>query len=1582
MARWALVAAVSFVGLVAEADAAVAQSVAPSRVPDDYADLDVDVLSGSDRSGRVGHDIELRLRLTVPTGEVIQRALSEPIIVRARVANKPVDVSVLAGRTGRGASDVPSSGWWAGHEGTGGGPGGWTVTRPEVTGRHDLRFAGDSRYIRYTCTGTGTCGRPPDGRQLHSMAGLQGWWWHKRTTWLALFGTGPSHDCDSAGWAYFASVGGSWVRLSNPRDDCTLFLASDTRPWFTAEQSEDVDGILRVEAGLVGGDEQSGWRFPLPGQDMSGGALDLGVEVVRGSTRMGRGGHYSVLVLRLFDPEGGTELSHVGLPVAVDAPLGNLPVRLAITDGPSRGQEIICVNSSGSGNAPASAGPCRTTASGHLAVFYRVPLDGVDTDRMQYDVLRVHHDTNGDGTLNTRRASSGVLSGTESTGRVSLPVAKAANYVALGDSYSSGEAGDSPESGAYQSGISKADGECRRWDQAYPYIFNEHFLKNPELRELSVDVTFKTYACTGATTLHIDDPADANPTPPPGEAHNTDRPSPHAQFGEPVYRPTRPGADRELLHERHPRWEPRQAESLADVETMRDVDMVTLTIGGNDAEFSDRIRNCALVHACDPSVSDARLAEIEQSVVNVLARVKQVAPDAAVFVLGYPYMTPEVDPCGNPREIHRLSDDEVLYVELDFSGLPDGCEALWNMYFDVVDTCDSLSATGVVRGSLFYIGGAIVQAVAGSDRTRVDYREAKAMWSVANDLNVRLRSAAGRAEAHFVDVVGGVPLEDAPRGFVGHSPCNREDPWLNGFVVKSSRLPAKDGEDGSTFHPTAAGQEAYALLLEEYIRVQIEAGAELNSAGLPVKPQPSEHTGHGARGSVDSSQRPTGGRGGSAGGLGVDGSSSTQERATGQASASVGLLVAYPATDVSGCGAPFVSPGGQVTLSAAGFAAGASVSFTARAVSLGSTQLAAPQVTAVTADSDGVIAAAWTVPAAPSASVDAAPRAFMVEASGLNAGGGTHTARMGLPLVAYPATAVCAKADTAATTRGVPVQIAVLANDVAPSGGTRDASSVRVRAAPGGSFEVNPATGAVTLTPDAAFWGTVETSYVVYDSWGIGVEADLTVTVDAGCTIVGAAGVVKIAGTDGDDVICVPDRDDRRAFHVIDAKGGDDIILGGAGVDLVYAGAGVDTVYAGGGGDHIDGGAGADVVYGGSGFDTVYSSDLADTIHDDPGGSELVVAPTVAVEHSGPVASTDWSHVDVSAVAAIDVLGNDYDPNGDLDPSTLRIVRQPSSGAARVVVFTGGGAAVEYTAAATGAADSFAYEVCDRLGVCSTAEVTVMVGTSGCTIVGTEGADTLYGTSGDDVICGLGGDDVIYGGDGDDVIVGGDGDDTLYGRDATFSGGDGKDILYGGDGDDMLWGGPYDDVIYGGDGDDTLYGNRGDDRIVGGPGDDTVVGGGENDTIWGGPGDDVLDGHADDDLLFGGSGNDSINGDTGDDALWGGDGDDTLTGESGADRLYGGPGVDTLYGNFGNDALWGGPGDDIVRGLGGDDQLQGGPGDDDLNGGPGDDRIYGDAGDDTLRGDTGTDHLDGGAGTDICRRGETTTGCEHDIRRP
>ena len=155
-----------------------------------------------------------------------------------------------------------------------------------------------------------------------------------------------------------------------------------------------------------------------------------------------------------------------------------------------------------------------------------------------------------------------------------------------------------------------------------------------------------------------------------------------------------------------------------------------------------------------------------------------------------------------------------------------------------------------------------------------------------------------------------------------------------------------------------------------------------------------------------------------------------------------------------------------------------------------------------------------------------------------------------------------------------------------------------------------------------------------------------------------------------------------------------------------------------------------------------------------------------------------------------------------------------ATGNARVVSVTDTAPSVEYTAPDADGTDSFTYEVCDRLGACATAQVTVTVGTTGCTIVGTDASETLYGTTGNDVICGLGGDDTIYGLGGDDIIVGGAGSDSLYGGDASLTGAhDGDDSLEGNTQNDSLWGGDGDDDLYGAGHDDWLYGGAGDDAV-------------------------------------------------------------------------------------------------------------------------------------------------------------------------
>ena len=1314
---------------------------------------------------------------------------------------------------------------------------------------------------------------------------------------------------------------------------------------------------------------------------------DFEVQLLRGSTTVGRAGQQSVLRLRLVAPTDRVIGHHFGQSLYARDPIVDVPVGARVFTGPSSTQTVVCFNTDTAAAAPAS-GSCVTDGNGEFVVRYTV--DAVPFFAMQQDGLLVFHDRDRDGHHDTTQPNHPAP---EASSRIALLIAKAANYIALGDSYSSGENGATPTTGnyiTYDTG-DRPDGglECRRWSESYPVVFQRDTLGNDDL---GIDVIFATLACAGAITLNIYDRADPRGTSTIDVFAHTNRPSSHA----PAKAPTLNEDTNMFELVAEPGWEPRQAVRLARWQHLlklleRKVDMITLTIGGNDAGFADIIKSCVsltevaefdLATTCTEDDLALGVQQVQTRITSVLQQIKDAAPEASIFVLGYPYVTPLMHTCSDtPRDTVDLYESTTLFG-------PDvslACADAIADFVELIGACAGLSARDIYVAEGWK--GKIAAFLA-PERIKVDAGEAVFLRTMADDLNQAVLEAAAAAGVHYVDIVGGINLTDSALSFVGHSPCSPHDAWLNGFVVDQDNSPPVSDR---SFHPNAVGQHTYAEILDQYIRDSIAAGAELNDAGLPVNAAPRQFsfTGHGARGDTGSpgalsSSQPVRGSGGAAAAKSATQSRDAARQATdGDAGGGpeaparfAGYLIARRISTGAVCGGAFVAAGEQVTLVAAGFAPSATVSFSAGAASLGDTEPAAPVIADVTADQHGIAHLNWTVPDAPAPQTDPAPRAYAMTATGAGAGGGTHTAYMIEPLVAYPATAPCATADTATTALGRAVQIPVVANDTAPTAGSLDATSVRVLPAGGGTFSVNAAAGAVTFTPDAGFSGTARTTYVVSDSWGIGVRADITVTVTAGCTITGTAGVVEISGTDGDDVICVPDPDDRRAFHVIDAKAGNDIILGGAGVDWIYGADGDDTIYGRGGDDRIVAGAGTDTVYGGGGLDRIYSTDLTDSVHDDPGGSELVVAPAVTIPPAGPVTADDWHHVDVAQTVTIDVLGNDYDPNDNLDPATLRITRQPASGAARVVTAPDAGPAVQYVAAA--AADSLAYEICDRLGACAAAEVTIMVGTTGCTIVGTDASETLYGTPGGDVICGAGGDDVIYGLGGNDTLIGGAGDDTLYGGDATLIGGDdGKDILWGGPGDDTLYGGPDDDTIWGGAGDDTLYGNRGQDSIYGGPGDDNAVGGGENDTIWGGPGNDTLDGHAANDTLWGGLGDDSLRGGNGDDTLWGGPDEDTLTGGAGADALHGGAGEDTLDGNTQNDSLWGGPGNDTLRGLGHDDQLHGGTGNDTLTGGPGEDRVYGGTGNDALDGGNGTDYLNGGPDTDTCKPGDPTTGCEN-----
>ena len=179
---------------------------------------------------------------------------------------------------------------------------------------------------------------------------------------------------------------------------------------------------------------------------------DFIVRFAAGGQKLGRGGHDSELRLVLLEPIRSTVASHIGLPVVetVYEPAAGVPVGApTLVSGPSGGQQVECVNAGRSApRPPTDQSACVTDEFGEIVVRYRVPIDAIDLFAMQQDLLRINIDDNSNGRLDVTADRAAA----EPVAYLQVPIAKAVNYVALGDSYSSGENGDAPETGAYQAG--------------------------------------------------------------------------------------------------------------------------------------------------------------------------------------------------------------------------------------------------------------------------------------------------------------------------------------------------------------------------------------------------------------------------------------------------------------------------------------------------------------------------------------------------------------------------------------------------------------------------------------------------------------------------------------------------------------------------------------------------------------------------------------------------------------------------------------------------------------------------------------------------------------------------------------------------------------------------------------------------------------------------------------------------------------------------------------------------------------------------------------------------------------------------
>ncbi|WP_417211437.1 beta strand repeat-containing protein [Antarctobacter sp.] len=284
----------------------------------------------------------------------------------------------------------------------------------------------------------------------------------------------------------------------------------------------------------------------------------------------------------------------------------------------------------------------------------------------------------------------------------------------------------------------------------------------------------------------------------------------------------------------------------------------------------------------------------------------------------------------------------------------------------------------------------------------------------------------------------------------------------------------------------------------------------------------------------------------------------------------------------------------------------------------------------------------------------------------------------------------------------------------------------------------------------------------------------------------------------------------NSAPNLLNAGGGNDILLGGAGNDTLTGAAGNDLLRGDGGDDVLNGGSGRDTAVFQGLADTTVNLNLATAQATGHGNDALTGVENVTTAGGNDHLAGNSAANRLDGGAGNDVLlggaGNDSLVGGEGN-DLLR-------GDGGDDVFNGGGGID--TAVFQGAIDT-----------------TVDLGTSAAQATG----------HGNDVLVGI------------QNVNSGAGNDHLFGNSAAnvLSSGGGADLLRGGAGNDTLRAGSGNDQLVGQGGSDSLLGEGGDDTIDGGAGSDRLFGGADNDVLRGGDGEDMLAGGPGLDVLTGGN---------------------------------------------------------------------------------------------------------------------------------
>lgn len=305
------------------------------------------------------------------------------------------------------------------------------------------------------------------------------------------------------------------------------------------------------------------------------------------------------------------------------------------------------------------------------------------------------------------------------------------DYVALGDSFSSAEGVEPFISGTNTSGTNP--NLCHRSEGAYSQLLND----TPGAR---LHVT-SFVACSGAMTAMI-----TGKWPSGSNASNQD--------------------------------EDPQDEALGT-----GTDVVTISIGGNDVGFKDFIIQCLFLD-CSTISAQQQFTTAVNSLGSTLSGayddILAKAPNATVYVVGYPQIMPDPSTCSNP-----LGAGVTAFNALVATAKAGGSAAI-----------AAVTAVGQLAGVPSTLINDLINA--GQVTFTSDEMTAGRNLTAALDSKISATvSAKASSRLKYVDATA----SSSP--FAGHELCT-VDPYFNGLDVVNHEY---------SFHPNQLGQDAYRQLL-------------------------------------------------------------------------------------------------------------------------------------------------------------------------------------------------------------------------------------------------------------------------------------------------------------------------------------------------------------------------------------------------------------------------------------------------------------------------------------------------------------------------------------------------------------------------------------------------------------------------------------------------------------------------------------------------------------------------------------------------------------------------------------------------